>query len=294
MPTHTNRCSKIWPYLFLLPALVVFALFCYYPLGDTIYRSLYSTDLFGRPVRFVGFTNYIEMFTSAEFLRVIGVTVAFVVGCVLLKLIIGLAVAVPLSTRLAGTAFARPIVLIPMAFSSAVAAVVFKMMYQPATGTFDQILNAVGAPTPAWLTSPRWSLASIVFADTWVGLGLVILLLMAALDSVPDSTLEAAALDGATGWRRMWSIQIPLITPTLFFVIVTQTVQALREFTLIRILTEGGPSGSSTTLTYELYRIAFASNADYGSSAAHGVVLMIVVAAVTYLQFHIGERRVNY
>lgn len=291
---RSGAWAKMWPYLFLAPAMAIFALFSYYPLGDTVYRSMQASDLFGRPAGFVGFENYMAMLQSSEFLATLLRTLVYVVGSVGLKLLVGLAIALPLSSRLVGTVVVRPMVLIPMAFSTAVAGVVFKMMYQPEVGTFDQIFRVFGWESPGWLTDGSMAMLSVILTDLWVGIGLTVLLLISALDSIPGNVMEAASLDGVTWAKKIWYMQLPLITPTLFFIVITQTIAALRQFTLINILTEGGPNGATTTLTYDLYNIAFASNASFGESAARGVVLMVIVGVISWLQFRLGERRVNY
>lgn len=288
-----RRRAYPWAYFFLLPTLLIMGTFDYWPLVSTFRLSTQATDLFGRPAGFIGAANYADMFTDPDFAKTLVTTFLFTAASVLGKLVCGLAVALPLSSRLAGSRLVRPIVLIPMAFSVATASVVFKSMFLPRSGTFDTLLAAFGIVGPPWLTAPGWAMASIVLVDVWVTIGMVVLLLLAALDGVPQTVLEAAQVDGAPWWRRIWNIQLPIITPTLFFILVTQSVQALREFTLINILTKGGPDGATTTLTFDLYAKAFASNANYGASAARGVVLMVIVGLFSLLQFRL-ERRVNY
>ncbi|MDU0969349.1 MAG: sugar ABC transporter permease [Actinomycetaceae bacterium] len=269
-------------------------LFNYYPFFDTIKISTQSTDLFGRPNGFIGFGNYADMFASDDFWQVMLRTVIFVVLTVSMKLILGLAIALPLSSGLAGTRLVRPIVLIPMAFSAAVASVVFKTMFAPRVGLFDQFLRTLGLPTPPWLTSGGWAMVAILITIAWTSMGMVIMLFMAALDSVPREVLEAASLDGVNLWQRIVHMQLPLISPTIFFLVVTETMGALKEFTIIQVLTNGGPNNATTTLTIQLYKLAFGSNVDYGTSAAHGIILMIIVGIVAFFQFRMGEKKVVY
>lgn len=269
-------------------------LFNYYPLVDTVRISMQSTDLFGRPSGFIGLANYVEMFASTEFHMVMLRTTIFVVLVVSIKLVLGLAIALPLSSGLAGTVLVRPIVLIPMAFSAAVASVIFKTMFTPRVGTFDQMLTALGLPAPQWLTSSTWAMISVLITMSWFSMGLIIMLFMAALDSVPKEVLEASDIDGVNWWQKIIRMQLPLISPTIFFIIVTQSIAALKEFTVINVLTEGGPNSATTTLTIELYNLAFGSNVDYGRSTAHGIVLMVIVGIVAFFQFKLGEKRVVY
>ncbi len=295
---RTTRMKRnrpfFWAYLFLAPTIALMLLFNYYPFFNTIQISMQSTDLFGRPSGFIGATNYESMFASPDFGQVMLRTGIFVVGIVAIKLFLGLAIALPLSSGLAGTIFVRPIVLIPMAFSAAVTSVIFKTMFAPKTGTFDQIFSALHIPGIPWLTHPLWAILAILITISWTSMGMVILLLMSALDSIPKEVMEAASLDGVSGWRKIFSIQLPLISPTIFFIVVTQTMSALKEFTVIKILTNGGPNNATTTLTIQLYKLAFGSNVNYGVSAAYGTVLMVLVGIVAFVQFRLGERKVTY
>ncbi len=292
-PAAGRQRTYRWAYLFLSPTIGIMLLFDYWPLVSTINLSMQTTDLFGRPAGFVGAENYTKMLTQPEFGRTLFVTLLFTVFTVAAKLVVGLAIALPLSSRLAGSRLVRPLVLIPMAFSVAIASVVFKTMFLPRSGTIDMFLSLFGIQGPSWLTDPKWAMVSVVIVDTWVSLGMVILLLLAALDNVPVSVLEAADIDGVGPWSRITSIQVPLITPTVFFLVVTQSISALREFTLLNILTKGGPDGATTTLTFDLYQKAFASNADYGASTSRGVMLMVIVGLFSWLQFRV-EKWVNY
>lgn len=292
-PKQRRPRAYVWAWLFLLPTVAIMGLFDYWPLVSTISLSMQSTDLFGRPAGFVGLENYTDMLTDPDFGRTLLTTFVFTFLTVTAKVVIGLAVALPLSSRLAGSRLVRPIVLVPMAFSVAIAAIVFKTMFLPRSGLIDMFLGIFGLQGPGWLSDPRWALFSVVMVDVWVNLGMVVLLLLAALDGVPKSVMEAVALDGAPWWRQILSVKIPMISPTLFFIVVTQSVMALREFTLINILTKGGPDAATTTLTFDLYQAAFASNADYGASTARGVVLMIIVGIFSLIQFQF-ERKVTY
>jgi sn-glycerol 3-phosphate transport system permease protein len=268
--------------------------FNYWPLLRTTVLSFQSSDLFGRPAGFVGVDNYAGMLGSPDFRRTLLVTSLFVVLTVVGKLLVGLALAVPLSRRLRGTAFSRATVLIPMAVSAAVAGLAFRALMSPTYGLLDQIAIAVTGSPAGWLTEPRMALLSIVIVDVWISIGFVTLLLIAAIDAIPVDVEEAAALDGASRLRLLRSITVPLITPTLFFIVVTQSVQAMREFTIIQVVTGGGPARSTQTLVFDIWAKAFGGTADYGAASARGIILLAVIALLTAVQFGVLERRVNY
>lgn len=285
---------QAWAYWALAPTVVALLAFNYWPLLRTTVLSFQSSDLFGRPAGFVGVDNYAGMLGSPDFRRTLLVTSLFVVLTVVGKLLVGLALAVPLSRRLRGTAFSRATVLIPMAVSAAVAGLAFRALMSPTYGLLDQIAIAVTGSPAGWLTEPRMALLSIVIVDVWISIGFVTLLLIAAIDAIPVDVEEAAALDGASRLRLLRSITVPLITPTLFFIVVTQSVQAMREFTIIRVVTGGGPARSTQTLVFDIWAKAFGGTADYGAASARGIILLAVIALLTAVQFGVLERRVNY
>ncbi|MDO5670193.1 MAG: sugar ABC transporter permease [Corynebacterium sp.] len=280
----------------MLPVIIVFLLFQYYPLLRTLIMSMQGTNIFGQPTGFVGFENFRLMFTDPRFLRELFITLVYTVGSVVGKIVVGLAIAIPLSARLKGTVFLRSFVLIPMAMSVAATAVAFRSILQPVSGPLDRFLAFVGIDQPPrWLTDETWALFSVTTVEVWFSIGYVTLLLLAALDGVPDDVMEAGSMDGASELRKMWSIQLPLISPTIFFLIITLTIFALRQFAIISVLTGGGPGGATTTLVIGIYNSAFGTGtADYGASAARGVILMLIVLVITAIQFRFIERRVHY
>jgi sn-glycerol 3-phosphate transport system permease protein len=295
LATRRGRRRQLWPVPALLPALVFVIAFDYWPLLRTLYMSAQGTNIFGQPTGFVGLANYAAMFVSADFRHTLWVTLVFTIGSVAAKLIIGLAIALPLAQRLRGTGFLRAAVLVPMAVSVAVAGLIFKAIYQPQLGAGDRIAAFFGGGEVGWLTSPDVAMVSVIALDAWTGIGFTVLLLLAALDGVSEDVMEAAGLDGAGPVRKAWHMTLPLISPTLFFIVVTQSISGLREFTAIQILTGGGPANATHTLVIDIYRTAFGGGtADYGASSARGVVLLLIILAISVVQFRVLEKKVTY
>lgn len=281
--------------VYLLPALAVFVCFFFIPLGRSFYLSVSKSDLFGRPKGFVGLQHYAQLFTSADFGKTILVTFGFVVLTVVPSLLIGLLLALLLQTRIRLVRFFRTAFALPFAFSVATAAVLFGVMLNPATGVFNGLLSYVGIAPVGWLTDPSTALLSVAFTSVWMQVGYNLLVLAAGLGAVPDDVVEAARLDGAHGWRLQTGVIMPLISPQLFFLAVTGTIQALQSFGQIHILTRGGPDRSTETLVYSIYDVAFANNnSNFGAGSAQAVVLLLVVFAITAFQFGVLERRVYY
>ena len=290
-----SRSRVWWPILLLLPAVGFFLIFSYYPLVRVIVLSFQTTDLFGRPAGFIAFQNYAAMFASPQFAKTLLTTFTYALGSVTAKLLIGLAIALPISASGKAGLFARPIVLVPMAVSVAVAGLVFKALFQPGFGLFDQLLATIGLPSPGWLTNPDFALVSVIMVDAWVDIGFTVLILLAGLASVPTELREAAATDGAGPFKIGLLIVIPLISPTILYLIIYHTVGALREFTVINVLTQGGPANATRTLVIDIWNLAFGSaGGNFGEASARAVVLLIIVGIVSYLQFRISNRAVHY
>lgn len=287
--------QQVWPWLCVLPAIVLLLIFDYYPFLRAIILSFQTTDLFGRPTGFAGVGNYKTMFASGDFWAILGWTLLFTICAVTLKLAVGVAIAIPLSYRLRGTVFMRSAVLIPMAVSTAVGTLIFGQMFQPVVGAADQITMGVGIGKIPWFTSPIWAKVGVIIADFWVGISFIVLLLMAAIDNISDDVTEAAQLDDCVGLRQVFHIVLPIISPMLMFLSITQSISSLREFTVIHALTGGGPAGSTTTLVFDVYEQAFGNSTnDYAGAAASGVVLTVIVLLLSFLQYWLSRRKVKY
>ncbi|GAA1267664.1 sugar ABC transporter permease [Kitasatospora nipponensis] len=280
---------------FLLPSLVVFALFLGYPLYRTLYLSAHGNDLFGAPSQYVGLRHYTDLLTSAAFARTLTTTALFVLLTVLPGVLGALLLVLLLESRIRGVRLLRSAFALPFAFSVASASVVFGVFYNPATGVLNGLLSRLGAGPVDWLTDARWALPSVAAATIWMNLGYNVLVLSAGLGSITPEITEAARLDGASGWRLARSVTVPLLGPHLFFLVVVSTINALQSFGQINILTQGGPDGASRTLVYSVYEKAFAyGSSDFGTASAQAVVLLLVVLACTAVQFGVVERKVHY
>lgn len=282
-------------WLFLVPALAVFAVFMFFPLGRSFVLSFQGNDILGRPSGFVGFDHYVRLLQDPDFHTVLWTTFAFVVLTVVPVIVISLFLALTLHQRLRAVRFFRTAFALPFAFSVATASVIFAVMFNQATGVLNGILGVLGLSRVGWLTDPSVALISIALTTVWMQIGYNLLVLSAGLGAVPDDIIEAARLDGAGGLRLQRSVIIPLLTPQLFFLVVTGTIHSLQSFGQIHILTRGGPQHTTTTLVYSIYEQAFAhNNSNFGYASAQAIVLMLVVVLITVLQFGVLERKVFY
>jgi sn-glycerol 3-phosphate transport system permease protein len=280
--------------LYLVPVVLVFAVFIVYPLFQTVRLSMSGTDIFGSPSSFVGMRNFIRLFTNPDFGKILLNTFLFAVYVVCPTIVLSLCISLMLNkesmvNRVFRTAFA-----LPFAYSVSAASIVFSAFFNPATGLFNALLRQFGSDGVGWLTDSRYALISISITTVWMNLGYNILVLLAGLGSVPEEIVEAARLDGASGFRLQRSIMIPLILPQVFFLIVTDTIQSLESFGQIHVLTQGGPDSSTTTLVYDIFLHGFANNnSNFGYASAEALVLIVVVAVITLLQFVFVGKKVD-
>jgi len=280
---------------FMAPSLLLFTVWVFYPLGRSVYLSLNGNDLFGRPALFVGGAQFQELFSSPSLRDTIVRTVAFTALTVVPGLVLGTLIALALQAPIRGIGVFRTLLATPFAFSVATASVIFQIFFNPGVGVFNAILALIHLHPVGWLTNPATALPSVALASVWLQLGYNVLVLSAGLQGIPEEIYEAARLDGARGLTMARQITLPMLTPTLFFLLVVSTVLAIQSFGQIHILTRGGPAGATTTLVYSLYLNAFAfGSTNYGLASAQALVLFAIVVAVTALQFGFLERRVFY
>lgn len=281
--------------VFLAPSLLVFGVFVFFPLARSVFLSLHTQDIVGRPTLFVGLDNFRELFSSPTFVQVLGTTALYTLFTVVPGIVLAGCLALLVSRRLAGMRIFRTAFAMPFAYSVATASVVFGALYNPAVGILNYALSLLGVSRVDWLTNPGVALVSVAITTVWMSLGYNLLVLLAGIGSISEDLYEAARLDGASGWQLVRGITLPLLTPSLFFLVVVNTIQSLQSFGQIYILTRGGPAGSTTTLVYSIYDRAFANNNnDFGLASAQALVLLTIVLVVTAVQFGVLERKVFY
>jgi sn-glycerol 3-phosphate transport system permease protein len=292
---HSARSvrSGVGPWL-VAPALVILAVFVYRPLAEGLRLSVYGSDLFGNPTKFVGLRNYVQILGDPGFQRV--VVVSLVIALLSMTIAVGGAfLAVVLLRRwIPGHGIFQVIFSLPFAFSAASASAVFSGLLSPSVGIVNQLLSDFGIGPVPWLEQPAMAVVSISITTAWYEAGFAFLVLGAAIRTIPPEVLEAADLDGAGGFRLARSVLAPLMSPSLFFLVVTQTISGLQSFTQIQILTRGGPANATTTLVYDLYQYAFGQGTpDFGRASVVAIILVLIVALITWLQFRFINRRVT-
>jgi sn-glycerol 3-phosphate transport system permease protein len=280
--------------LYLVPSLIVFAVFVFYPLIKSFYLSLYASSPFGFNTGvYVGLKQYQIALTSPTYRNGLLVTVMFTLYTVPLGLLVALLLAVLANTRVRGIGIFRTIYALPIGVSVAATALIFALFYNPQAGVFNYFLRSLGLPGVQWLTQPNSALWSITLVSIWIGLGFNFIVLLSGLQGIPEELYESARIDGASNVRLFRSITLPLLSPTLFFVLVVSIIDAFQSFAQIDLLTKGGPAGATDVVVYGIYRDAFVnSRAGYASTQA--IILFVILLVLTAIQFLVIERRVFY
>lgn len=278
---------------FLLPSLIILAIFVFYPMLRTIYLSLFLVNGVGQPTVFVGLQNYWELFTSPAYWQSVKATLVFVLAVTFFTLVIGCLLAQLATLKLRGIGFFRTTFSATMGVSISVAAVLWLFIFNPSVGLLNRIGNFFGLPNIAWLTSPRWALIAVIITTIWMNLGFTFLILFGALQAVPQDLYDVAALVGASAWQRFRKITVPLISPTLFFVVVITLIQSFKTFGIIDMMTEGGPNNATNLLVYRIYQDAFL-NGNYSLASTEAVILAIIIGFFTIIQFKLLQKRVIY
>lgn len=296
MMKRNRKRFQIAPYLYLAPALIIFGVFTYWPMLYGVFLSFHDWN-FIRPVkRFVGFSNYINMVGREDFRIALVNTAKYFVGLIPLLIVIPIVLAflLGLCSKSRAKSVYRTLLFFPSVLSFSVASIVWIWLLNPVGGLVNKILANVGVEGPAWIADPRWALLTIVVIAGWKMMGNNFILFMSAFEGVPTSYIEAAVLDGATFWQRFWYIELPLVSPTTFFVITTTLIfSTTNVFTPIHVLTRGGPFNSTTNLSYMIYDSAFQFfNVGLASSVA--VVTFLIFLVTNLIQSRFSERGVHY
>jgi len=281
------------PYLLVAPQLAITVIFFFLPAGQALWQAFHLEDPFGLSSTFVGLENFRDLFRDSEYLNSFKVTAIFSALVSVLGLSISLLLAVMANRIVHGSGFYRNLLIWPYAVATAVAGVLWLFLFSPSVGILAVYMMQLGI---AW--NPRLvpgdAMILVVLAAVWKQISYNFIFFLAGLQAIPRSLLEAAAIDGAGPVRRFWTIVFPLLSPTTFFLLVVNVIYAFFDtFAIIDIMTQGGPGTSTSILVYKVYTTGF-KGLDIGSSAAQSVILMLIVIALTIVQFRYIDRRVNY
>jgi len=281
------------PWVLMAPQVLVIAVFFFWPAGQALLQSAQQSDAFGTSVEWVGLENFRNLWKDETYLASFYTTAIFSLSVAVSGISVSLILAV-FADRIAKGALAYKTLLIwPYAVAPAVAGVLWLFMFAPSVGVVAYGLRAMGFEWNHLLNGTH-AMTLVVMAAVWKQISYNFLFFLAGLQSIPKSLIEAAAIDGARPWRRFWTIVFPLLSPTTFFLLVINIVYAFFDtFAIIDAATQGGPGKETAILVYKVYYDGFKAM-DLGGSAAQSVVLMVIVVALTVVQFRFVEKKVNY
>lgn len=288
------RFTSAWlPWALLAPQVVVILVFFFWPAGQALVQSLQQQDAFGMSSEWVGLDNFRRLFADETYLASFKTTAVFSALVAVLGLVSALTLAVFADRVVKGSGIYKTLLIWPYAVAPAVAGVLWLFMFAPSVGVVSYALGQLGFSWNSLLNSNH-AMALIVIAAVWKQISYNFLFFLAGLQSIPKSLIEAAAIDGAGPWRRFWTIVFPLLSPTTFFLLVINVVYAFFDtFAIVDAATQGGPGKDTAILVYKVYYDGFKAM-DMGGSAAQSVVLMVIVVALTVVQFRFVEKKVNY
>ena len=278
--------------LYLSPSLILFLAFIFIPLLRSFELSTYLTDPIGRPAKFVGMLMYERLFQTDVFVNSVLRSLQFVAYTVPVTLLLALILALLGNLRLRGISVFRMLFSITIAVSGATASLMFLYLYHPTVGV-NYILSLIGIPKIEWIISEQTALFSVALTVVWLQLGLNTVILLAAMQTIPEELFESAMIDGANGWKILTHITLPMLSSTFFFLLVIDMLAAFQTFTPIHIMTSGGPLDSTNLLVYSIYR-EFYFNGKYGFAAAQSIMLFFILLFLTIIQFVFVERKVYY
>jgi sn-glycerol 3-phosphate transport system permease protein len=281
------------PWVLIAPQVLVIAVFFFWPAAQALLQSLQQSDAFGTSVEWVGLENFRNLWTDESYLASFKTTAVFSLLVAVLGLSLSLFLAIFADRVVRGSGVYRTFLIWPYAVAPAVAGVLWLFMFAPSIGIVSYGIRQLGMAWDPLLNSDH-AMALIVMAAVWKQISYNFLFFLAGLQSIPKSLIEAASMDGARPWRRFWTIQFPLLSPTTFFLLVINIVYAFFDtFAIVDAATKGGPGKDTAILVYKVYFDGFKAM-DLGGSAAQSVVLMVIVVALTVVQFRFVEKKVNY
>lgn len=278
--------KRIKPYLFLLPSLIIFAIFLFYPFAKTLYLSLFKTNRLGQPKIYVGAENYTDIFQSSSFINSLKVTLIFVLIVVSVSMLIGLINALLCQKNFPGIRFFSTAYALPMSIASASAAMIFRLMLDPTVGILNKLLKV----DIHWIQDPKYALVSVALLTAWLNSGINFLYFSAGLSAIDESLYERASVDGANEWHKLTRITLPSLQPILFYTLVVNIILAFQSFGQVKILTSGGPGESTNLIVFSIYRNAF-FNFRFGTAAAESVVLFFIIFVLTLIMFRVDKSK---
>lgn len=285
--------ANVEGWLFIAPVIFGVIAFQFFPIAVSIYASF--TDWDGvNPARFVGFENFIRLFTNDEYFGLtLKNTLYYTIGHIPLTLLLALILALLCNRKMRGVTWYRTLYFTPVVTNTVAISLVWSWLYAPDVGVLNWLLSMIGISGPSWLSDQAWAMPAVILVSVWQGVGYPMVILLAGLQGIPAALYEAAEIDGAGSWHKFRHVTFPLLTPSVFFLTITQFIGSFQVFGLIFVMTQGGPAFATTVYVYYLYQNAF-SWWKMGYAAAMAWILFAVIASITIVQWKLQKRWVFY
>lgn len=287
------RWSRLRPYAMIAPAMIIFLLFFIYPIFYMIYLSAFDWNFVSPAKSFVGFQNYIELFQAKEFIQVLKNSLIYTALTVFFSIGIALLLAMWLNKSGIFYGFVQAAIFSPHIISLVSVAMLWMWLMEPSYGLLNWLFSLVGFPKLEWIAHPKTALYSLVTVAVWKGVGFNALVFIAGLQSIPKDLYEAADLDQSNRFTTFYKLTLPMLSPTLFFLIIINMISSFQVFETIAIMTKGGPVNATNTLVYFIYENGFRFF-KIGYASAAGVILLIVIAILTLIYFSLLAKKVHY
>lgn len=279
--------------MFTLPFLIPLVIFWVIPLFAAGYISLTDWDMIRPDYNGVGFSNYIALFKDVDFYKALWHTIVFSIGVIVPTIILGLGASLLLQKPFRGAAVYKVIIFSPWITPMVAVSIVWSWIFEPDTGFANYLLSFLGHPGLEWLKSSKTALLAVIIVTIWKGLGWTMIFYLGALEKVPDTVYEAADVDGSNYLTTLTHITIPLISPTTLFLVVINLINTIQAFDQIKVLTEGGPAGSTRTLLYMYYQKAF-ENFEVGMASALSIIILLIILVLSLVNNYFSKKWIYY
>lgn len=297
LPRPSGRKSSgtgLVPYLLVGPAMLILLIFVFYPLVNLVYLSFFDYNLI-REKTFVGLKNYeVLFFVKTDFLDALRNTAVYTLSVLFFSLLLAVLFALWLEPDSRINRFLQKSMFTPYLISMVSCAYIWSWMYDADSGILNAMLALFGLPLSRWLNDSDLALFCVAAVAVWKSLGYYLIIVLASIRSIPAEILEAAALDNTPPVRKFFRITLPMISPQLFFLLITITISSFKVFDVVRVMTDGGPGNATDVLVTYIYRYAFQMNARVGYASAAGTVLLVILMILTYFYFRVLSKRVHY
>lgn len=291
-----NKISKNYKFyilIFLVPSILGYVIFSLLPMFSAFYLSFTSWDIIGGTPTFIGLENYKAIFTGEEFYRVMGNTFKFIILYIPLIMITSFFVALLFNAKVKGVTGFRVLLFIPVLTSWVAGSIIWKSALNGKYGLVNNLLEIIGITGPGWLTDTKWSMISIVLVSIWKDVGFFSLIIFGGLRGIDKSIIEASKIDGANSLQILRKVTLPLLSPTLFFVLITTMINSFQLFPQVMVMTGGGPLGSTQVIVERIYTHGF-KYFSMGYAAALSMILLIIIVVVTIIQLVLQKKWVFY